>query len=77
MIPVHEAQQQLPDLIDSVSQSHQPITIVGESSNAILLSEADWSSIQETLYLLSVTGLRESIREGLATSIAECDRELE
>lgn len=77
MIPVHEAQQQLQDLIDSVSQSHQPILIAGQSGNAVLLSEADWASVQETLYLLSVPGMRESIREGLTTPIEECDRELE
>ncbi len=77
MIPVNEAQQQLQDLIDSVSQSHQPILIAGQTSNAVLLSEADWTSVQETLYLLSVPGMRESIREGLATPIEECDRELE
>ncbi len=77
MIPVNEAQQQLQDLIDSVSQSHQPIVIAGQSSNAVLVSESDWASVQETLYLLSVPGMRESIREGLATLIAECDRELE
>ncbi|MCY7393533.1 MAG: type II toxin-antitoxin system Phd/YefM family antitoxin [Leptolyngbyaceae cyanobacterium CAN_BIN12] len=77
MIPVNEAQQQLQDLIDSVSQSHQPIVIAGQSSNAVLLSEADWAVVQETLYLLSVPGMRESVREGLATPIAECDRELE
>ncbi|MEX0268249.1 type II toxin-antitoxin system Phd/YefM family antitoxin [Leptolyngbyaceae cyanobacterium UHCC 1019] len=77
MIPVNEAQQQLQDLINSVSQSHQPILIAGQSSNAVLVSEADWASVQETLYLLSVPGMRESIREGLATPIAECDRELE
>lgn len=77
MIPVNEAQQQLQDLIDSVSQSHQPIVIAGQSSNAVLVSESDWASVQETLYLLSVPGMRESIREGLATPIAECDRELE
>jgi antitoxin YefM len=77
MIPVSEAQQQLQDLIDSVSQSHQPIVIVGQHSNAVLLSEADWAAVQETLYLLSVPGMRESIREGLTTPIEECDRELE
>ncbi len=77
MIPVNEAQQQLQDLIDSVSQSHQPIIIAGQNSNAVLLSETDWVSVQETLYLLSVPGMRESIREGLATPIEECDRELE
>lgn len=73
MIPVNEAQHQLQGLIDSVSQSHQPIVIAGQSSNAVLLSEADWTSVQETLYLLSVPGMRELIREGLATSIEQCD----
>ncbi|HEY9896940.1 MAG TPA: type II toxin-antitoxin system Phd/YefM family antitoxin [Candidatus Sericytochromatia bacterium] len=77
MIPVNEAQQQLQKLIDSVSQSHQPIVISGQTGNAVLLSEADWASVQETLYLLSVPGMRESIREGLATPIEACDRELE
>jgi len=77
MIPVNEAQQQLQELIDSVSQSHQPIVITGKSSNAVLLSEADWASVQETLYLLSIPGMRESIREGLATPIENCDREVE
>jgi prevent-host-death family protein len=77
MIPVNEAQQQLQNLIDSVSQSHQPIVITGQNSNAVLLSEADWVSVQETLYLLSIPGMRESIREGLATPIEQCDRELE
>lgn len=77
MIPVNEAQQQLQELIDSVSQSHEPIVIAGQHSNAVLLSEADWTSVQETLHLLSIPGMRESIREGLATPIDECDRELE
>ncbi|GAP95299.1 type II toxin-antitoxin system Phd/YefM family antitoxin [Leptolyngbya sp. NIES-2104] len=77
MIPVDDARQQLQDLIDAVSQSHQPIVIAGQTSNAVLLSEADWAAVQETLYLLSVPGMRESIREGLATPTEECDRELE
>jgi antitoxin YefM len=77
MIPINEAQQQLQDLIDSVNQSHQPIIIAGQSSNAVLLSEADWASIQESLYLLSIPEMRESIKEGLATPIEECDRELQ
>jgi antitoxin YefM len=77
MIPVNEAQQQLQKLIDEVSQSHQPIVIAGQSSNAILLSESDWSSLQETLYLISIPGMRESIQEGLATPTEECSKELE
>ena len=76
MIPINEAQQQLQQLIDSVSQSHQPIAL-GQTSNAVLLSESDWASVQETLYLLSVPGMRESIREGMATPIALLDRPLD
>ena len=76
MISVTDAQQQLQILINSVSESHQPIVIAGESSNVVLLSESDWASIQETLYLLSTPGMRESIREELTTPIKDCDREL-
>ncbi|MFM9268363.1 type II toxin-antitoxin system Phd/YefM family antitoxin [Tychonema sp. BBK16] len=53
------------------------VVIAGETSNAALLSESDWTSVQETLYLLSIPGMRESILEGLATPIEECDRELQ
>lgn len=77
MISINQAQQQLQDLIDSVNQSHEPIVIAGENSNAVLLSENDWKSIQETLYLLSIPGMRESIKEGLVTPIAECAEKLE
>jgi prevent-host-death family protein len=77
MIPVNEAQKQLQSLIDAVSQSHQPVVIAGQHSNAVLLSEADWASVQETLYLLSVPGMRESIREGMATPIEACSQDLE
>ncbi len=77
MIPIKEAQKQLQQLIDSVSESHQPVVIAGKTSNAVLLSESDWASVQETLYLLSVPGMRESIREGLATPIEDCARELQ
>jgi antitoxin YefM len=73
MIPINEAKQQLQDLIDAVSQSHQPVVIAGQRSNAVLLSEADWAAVQETLYLLSIPGMRESIREGLATPIGDCN----
>ncbi len=77
MIPVNEAEKQLQDLIDAVSQSHQPVIIAGKSSNAVLLSEADWAAVQETLYLLSIPGMRESIREGLGTPVDDCSSELD
>lgn len=74
--PIHEAQTQLQQLIDNVSQSHKPVVISGASGNAVLLSEEDWASIQETLYLLSVPGMRESIKAGMTTPIEDCDGEL-
>lgn len=76
MSPINESQQQLQQSIASMSQSDRPIAL-GHTSNAVLLSEADSASVQETLYLLSVPGMRESIREGMATPIQECDRPLD
>ena len=55
--------------------SHEPVRITGKRRNAVLVSEEDWNAIQETIYLLSISGMRESIREGLATSIEECDED--
>jgi len=72
-----EAQRKLYSLIDEASASHRPITITGKSSNAVLISEEDWNAVQETMYLLSVPGMRESIREGLSTPISECHTKLD
>ncbi|TVP48625.1 MAG: type II toxin-antitoxin system Phd/YefM family antitoxin [Halomonas sp.] len=58
-------------LIDETAESHQPIIITGKRNSAVLVSEEGWSAIQEMLYLLSVPGMRESIREGMNTSLAE------
>jgi PHD/YefM family antitoxin component YafN of YafNO toxin-antitoxin module len=44
-------------------------------ASAVLVPEEDWNAIQETLYLLSVPGMRESVRVGLETPIEECEKE--
>ncbi|MEH2370758.1 MAG: type II toxin-antitoxin system Phd/YefM family antitoxin [Nostoc sp.] len=75
--PVNDAQNNLQEIIDQVAEQGKPAIASNDRSNAILLAEKDWSAIQETLYLLSVPGMRESIKEGLATPIQECDGELE
>jgi prevent-host-death family protein len=72
-----EARSKLYNLIDETAQTHQPIIITGKRGNAILLAEEDWNSINETLFLLSVPGMRESIREGLDASLADCDKDLD
>ncbi len=72
-----EARAQLYKLLDQVSETHEPLTITGKRNNAVLVSEDDWRSIQETLYLLSVPGMRESIIEGMQTPVEECSEELD
>jgi len=67
-----EARARLYKLLDETAESHEPIQITGKRSNAVLISEEDWRSIQETLYLLSISGMRESIRKGLKTSVEKC-----
>ena len=72
-----EARKRLYTLVDDVADSHDPIQIVGKRNSAVLVSEEDWRAIQETLYLSSIPGMRESIREGLKTPVVECEEEFE
>jgi prevent-host-death family protein len=76
-VTASEARANLYRLIDEVAASHDPLLITGKRGNAVLLSEADWNAIQETLYLLSIPGMRESIREGMDTPVDECDKDLD
>lgn len=76
-ITATQARSNLYRLIDETAESHQPLVIIGKRNKAVLVSEEDWEAIQETLYLLSVPGMRESIREGMATPVDECDEELD
>lgn len=68
-----EARANLYRLIDETASSHQPLLISGKRNSAVLVCQEDWAAIQETLFLLSVPGMRESIREGLTTDIEDCD----
>ena len=72
-----EAVSRLHNLIDEAAQTHQPIMITGKRGNAVLLAEEDWKAINETLYLVSIPGMRESIREGMDSNLEDCDRELD
>ncbi len=72
-----EARARLYRLIDEAVSSHEPVLITGKRSNAVLVSEEDWKAVQETLYLLSIPGMREAIREGMNTPVEECAKELD
>ena len=75
-IPITQARSKLYQLVDGTAVSHEPVQITGKRSNAVLVSEDDWRSIQETLYLVSVPGMRESIRKGLREPLAKSKTEL-
>ena len=72
-----EARSKLYRLIDQAALSHEPIVITSKRGNAVLLSEDDWRSIQETMYLLNIPEMRESIRDGLATPVEDCEKEID
>jgi len=75
-LTVTQARKEIYRLLDEASETHEPIQITGKRTNAVLISEDDWRSIQETLYLSSIPGMQESIIEGLQTPIEETDEEL-
>ena len=75
-ISITKARATLYQLVDDASLSHEPIFISGKRNGAVLVSAEDWRSVQETLYLLSVPGLRKSIRKGLAEPLSKSSKAL-
>ena len=76
-VNVTEARANLYKLIDDASVSHKPVVITGKRGNAVLLAEDDWNAITETLHLLSVPGMRESILEGMWENLEDTSNDLE
>ena len=72
-----KARAELYKLLEQVAENHEPVHITGRRGSAVLISEEDWRSIQETLHLLSIPGMRESIIEGMNTPVEECAEELD
>jgi prevent-host-death family protein len=77
VVTATEARRDLYRLVDQVQVSHEPIQITGKRGNAVLVGEDDWRAVQETLYLVSIPGMRESIIEGMATPVEELERQLD
>jgi prevent-host-death family protein len=72
-----KARANLYRLMDQTADSHEPIVISGKRCNAVLIAEDDWAAIQETLFLLSIPGMRESIKTGMAEPVDACATELD
>ena len=75
-ISVTQARKRLYSLLDEANNSHAPIFIEGKRGGAVLVGGEDWAAIEETLYLTSIPGMRDSIKEGLKTPLNKTSTEL-
>ena len=76
ILTASDARVRLYKLIDEALLTHEPYLIKGKRKNAVLLLEQDWKSLQETLYLTTIPGMRESIQEGINTSLSQTSTDL-
>jgi len=74
-ITASKARERLYRLIDELAVSGQPVLITGRRGKSVLVSEEDWRAIQETLYLLSLPAMRESVRKGMDLPVTKCSGE--
>jgi len=71
-----QARAQLFHLVDAAVTTHHPVQIQGRRAAAVLVSAEDWDAIQETLYLLSVPGMRDSLVKNMKTPVSKCAKKL-
>ena len=76
-INITNARKNLYRLVERLSETHEPVHITGRSKSAVLIGEDDWRSIEETLYLLSIPGMRDSITKGMKESLEKGSTKLE
>lgn len=76
-INVTNARRELYKLIQEINESHEPVHITGKKGSVVMVAEDDWKAIEETLYLTSIPGMRESILDGMQEPIEECSEELD
>jgi antitoxin YefM len=76
-INITNARKDLYRIVESVNLSHEPVHITGKNSSAVLIGEDDWKSIEETLFLMSIPGMRESIIDGMNTPVDELSENLD
>ena len=76
ILTASKARAELYRLIDQAAETHKPVIISGKRANAVLVSEEEWSAIQETLYLLTIPGMRESIKNAMSEPLEKSKRTL-
>lgn len=74
---ITNARKNLYKIVESLNETHEPVHITGKSRSAVLIAEEDWRAIEETLYLMSIPGMRESIVKGMKEPLQKCDSKIE
>ena len=76
-INITNARKNLYKLVKDLNNSHEPVHIIGKNGSAVLIAEDDWKAIEETLYLTSIPGMRESIIKGMSEPVEKCYEKLD
>ncbi|MBU3114544.1 type II toxin-antitoxin system Phd/YefM family antitoxin [Clostridium lacusfryxellense] len=71
-VPITNARQDIFNIIEQTIANSEPIQITSKKGDVVMMSLDDWSAIQETLYLLGIPGMRESLLDGAKEPIEEC-----
>ena len=77
VLSVSKVKENLDIILDEVQSTYEPMIIAGENNSAVLISEKVWRSVEETLYLTSISGMKDSIIEGMNEKIEDCSTTLE
>jgi antitoxin YefM len=77
VLNVKNVKENLDAILETIQDTYEPLIIAGEKHSAVLVSEDVWRSIEETLYLSSIPGMKESIINGMREKIEECASTIE
>ena len=76
-INITNARKELYRIIEKINESHEPVHVIGKNGSVVMVAEDDWKAIEETLYLTSIPGMRESIHQGMKESVEDCSENLD
>ncbi|MDE6595674.1 MAG: type II toxin-antitoxin system Phd/YefM family antitoxin [Oscillospiraceae bacterium] len=74
---VTDFQKDIYGILENTIRYNQPVNISTKDGNAVIISEADYQNLIETLYITSIPQMKEKIADGLATPLSECIPESE
>lgn len=65
-------QKNIMTMIEQTIKYNEPINVVTDKGNVVVLSDEDYRGMLETINLLSIPGMREKLLEGKNEPVSEC-----